>query len=343
MQKLTAKKDLASTVSVKKYILKNSAGDDHIMKSNEKNNSKASKTPVIIIYIIAYIFLMIAMIKIPDSKFKGVMAQIQVLLSAFVVLVMPKAGYRSALILNIINSGTVIMNILRLKSMGVPTYLSALPGTVIPVSTIFLITILFVFSNKVTENNKEISKNYEQLMETNRIIKEKDEKLSYLAYYDILTSLPNRHLFIEKIDETILNASNTPFTVILADLDNFKLINNTYGNTSGDILLADYAQKLKKFCGDSIFIGRIGGNEYGFIIQGNMTESNILNYIEKIQNIIAEPVQINNDMVSSTASFGIASYPNNAINSSDMLRCLNSAVSYAKSNGKNRPCFYEQR
>ena len=93
-------------------------------------------------------------------------------------------------------------------------------------------------------------------------IKEKDEKLSYLAYYDILTKLPNRHMFIEKINETILNASNSPFTVLLVDIDNFKQINDAYGNQSGDVMLVTYAEKLKLFCQDSIFLGRIGGDEF---------------------------------------------------------------------------------
>ncbi|MBR6634377.1 MAG: diguanylate cyclase, partial [Clostridia bacterium] len=109
-----------------------------------------------------------------------------------------------------------------------------------------------------------------------------------------------------------------------------------YGNSTGDTLLATYAEKLKAFCEDSVFLGRIGGNEYAFIIQGNLTEVNILNYIDKIKNIISEPVKIGNDVISTTASYGIASYPNNALSSSDMLKCVNSAVSYAKANGKER-------
>jgi diguanylate cyclase (GGDEF)-like protein len=120
------------------------------------------------------------------------------------------------------------------------------------------------------------------------------------------------------------------------------MINKTYGSSSGDVLLATYDEKFKGLCDDSVLLGRIGGNEYGFIVQGNNSEANILNFIEKIQNILSEPVQIGSDVISSTASFGIASYPNNAVSSSEILTCINSAVSYAKSNGKNRPCFYEQ-
>ncbi len=272
-----------------------------------------------------------------NAAISGALAQIQVLFSAFITLVVHKKGYILALALNTINFILAFAKVINLHAV------QAIPGCIIPLSTIILVTIIYVFSNKVVQKNKEISKNYAQILETNKMIKEQDEKLSYLAYYDVLTDLPNRQLFIDKLDETILNSSNMPFTVLLSDIDNFKQVNDAYGNNSGDILLNTYAEKLKSFCGDSIFLARVGGDEFGFIIQGSMTEANILNYVEKIQNIISEPVQINDTLIRSTMSLGIASYPNNAVTSSDILKCLDNAIFFAKSNGKNRPCFYGQQ
>ncbi len=271
-----------------------------------------------------------------NSLVTGTLSQVGMILSTFITLAVYKKGFLLALVCNCVS---IIMVLTVAISQNA---FQSLPGAASSVTAIILITIIHVFSVKVIEKNKEISRNYAQLIESNRVIKEKDEKLSYLAYYDILTRLPNRHMFIEKINETILNSSNTPFTVLLADIDNFKQINDAHGNQAGDVVLVTYAEKLKQFCEDNIFLGKIGGDEYAFIIQGNMTEANILNYVEKIQNIISEPIQINNATVSSTVSIGIASYPNHAVNSSDILKCLDSAVSFAKANGKNRPCFYEQ-
>ena len=272
-----------------------------------------------------------------NAAISGALAQIQVLFSAFITLVVHKKGYFLALALNTLNFILAFTKVIKLNAV------QAIPGCIIPLSTIILVTIIYVFSNKVVQKNNEISKNYAQILETNKMIKEQDEKLSYLAYYDILTDLPNRQLFIDKLDETILNSSNMPFTVLLSDIDNFKQVNDAYGNNSGDILLNTYAEKLKSFSGDSIFLARVGGDEFGFIIQGSMTEANILNYVEKIQNIISEPVQINDTLIRSTISLGIASYPNNAVTSSDILKCLDNAIFFAKSNGKNRPCFYGQQ
>ncbi len=322
------------------------------MKTNEKQKDSLLQLVALIIFILAYssiVYINTAIMETPtqgppnpdaiarNSIMTGSLAQLQVLLSTFVVLAVPFKGYVSAILLNTINGILIIYRVLVLNIA------QAIPGAIVVVSTIILITIIFIFSNRIVQKNNEISKNYSQLMETNKIIKEKDEKLSYLAYYDILTGLPNRQLFIERLDETILNMPNSPFTVLLADLDDFKHINDTYGNNSGDIMLCSYAEKLKSFCDDSLFLARLGGDEFGIIIQGNMTEANILNYVEKIQNIISEPVQINDTLLSSNISFGIASYPTNAVNSTDILKCVDSAIYFAKTNGKNRPCFYSQQ
>lgn len=322
------------------------------MKTNEKQKDSVLQVVALIIFILAYSSIVYINTNVQDSPTKGVptpdiiaqktaltgsLAQLQVLLSTFIVLTVPVKGYISSILLNFVNGCIIVYRIIALDMT------QAVPGAIVVVSTIILITIIHIFSNRIVQKNIEISKNYAQLIETNKIIKEKDEKLSYLAYYDILTGLPNRQLFIEKLDETILNMSNSPFTVLLADLDDFKQVNDTYGNNSGDIMLCTYAEKLKSFCDDSLFLARLGGDEFGIIIQGNMTESNILNYVEKIQNIISEPVQINDTLLSSNISFGIASYPTNAVNSTDILKCVDSAIYFAKSNGKNRPCFYSQQ
>lgn len=279
-----------------------------------------------------------AMLKVQNTSqvATGTLAQLVLVLSAFITLAVHKKGYIASLIMNLLSSFCGLMVLITTHSV------QPVPGFINTFSAIVLISIIYGFSNKIIAKNQEISRNYQQLIETNRLVKETDEKLSFLAYYDILTGLPNRQKYIEKLDETITNSSNNAFTTILADLDNFKQINDTYGLNVGDIVLNTYAEKLKAYCQSNVFLARIGGDEFGFIIEGNMTEANILNHIEKIQNILSEPIQINDIMLTSTSSFGIASYPNNAVSSSDLMKCLDSAIYYAKANGKNRPCFYEQ-
>jgi diguanylate cyclase (GGDEF)-like protein len=188
--------------------------------------------------------------------------------------------------------------------------------------------------------HEELTESYEQLMETNRVIKDKDEKLTYLAYYDVLTNLPNRQLFIDKLDEHIRD--NKICTVIYTDVDDFKKINDVHGHNAGDIMLSNFADRLRTFCGDVNFVGRIGGDEFAIILEGNYDERAIIEYVNKIRSLIAEPVSAGGAILHATMSYGIASFPQDGRSSEDLFKCTDVAVFNAKANGKDRPCFYSQ-
>lgn len=259
------------------------------------------------------------------SILQGVSAQLLLLFSAFVVVAFPRFGYYTAVGVNLISIIRISMGLIK---SGMST---AITGLLTSVSTIILVTIIFVFYNRLLKNNAELT-------ESNNMLREKDEKLTYLAYYDILTGLPNRQLFIERIDEAI--GTSAPFTVIAANIDNFKNINNELGNNAGDAVLCSYSKKLKKMCGNSVFLARINGDEFGFIIYGKESESSILNFIDTIKEVIAEPIKFNDIKLNITMSFGIALYPENASDSTEMLKCVSSALSVSKANGKNIHYFY---
>ena len=171
---------------------------------------------------------------------QGITTQLQLLLSSFIVVAVSKFGYYVAMAINIFSALRLMIDVITLQKGSVIT------GFISTVATIILITIIHIFYKRIMKNTTE-------LIRTNEELRQKDEKLTYLAYYDILTGLPNRQLFIERIDEAINLKSSVPFTVISANIDNFKLINNEYGNNAGDAVLCSYSKKLKRFCGNSIF------------------------------------------------------------------------------------------
>ena len=140
---------------------------------------------------------------------------------------------------------------------------SAVPGVVMQFLSIFTNAIIFYFLNKNKKMHAELNESYEQAIENNRIIQEKDEVLSYLAYYDRLTQMPNRHLFMENLEERANNAEE--YTIIYADIDNFRHINDTFGHGVGDELLVKFAQRIEGICGEEIFSARIGGDEYDLL------------------------------------------------------------------------------
>lgn len=228
------------------------------------------------------------------------------------------------------------------KVDGLTTAVQAqLPGILIPICTAITIAIIYIYLSRTQKMHEELSESYETLMETNRIIKEKDEKLTYLAYYDLLTGMPNRQLFIDKLEDNI--SKQAPCVVIYTDIDDFKKINDVYGHNVGDAMLIAYAERLKRFCGEINFVSRIGGDEFGIILNGNLNESAVLEYIEKIRGIIAEPVEVNGALFRITMSYGIAFYPQDGRSTVEIFRCTDVAVFNAKANGKDRPYFFSQQ
>lgn len=237
--------------------------------------------------------------------------------------------------------GTKIGELTEKHESALGTARGQLPGTLVALCTIIIITIIYVYLTRTKKMHKELTASYENLIETNRIIQEKDEKLTFLAYYDVLTGMPNRQLFIDKLEDNI--NKQTPCSVIYIDIDDFKKINDIYGHNVGDAMLMEYADRFKKFCGEVNFVGRIGGDEFGIILNGNLTESAIIEYIDKIRRLITEPVDVNGALFRVTMSYGIASYPQDGRTSVEIFRCTDIAVFNAKANGKDRPCFFSQQ
>ena len=215
---------------------------------------------------------------------------------------------------------------------------SAVPGVVMQFLSIFTNAIIFYFLNKNKKMHAELNESYEQAIENNRIIQEKDEVLSYLAYYDRLTQMPNRHLFMENLEERSNNAEE--YTIIYADIDNFRHINDTFGHGVGDELLVKFAQRIEGICGEEIFSARIGGDEYGFILPNGYTQNDVVQFVAKLQGVFGESIEVKGEHFSLTASFGAATFPGDARSSEDLFRCAETAMFAAKTNGKNQLCFY---
>ncbi len=319
-----------------------------------KNEKSSKHIVVLIIGIILFLALMMVQSRISAmnaqaaasgnaptgiiGSINGVIAQIQVLISSFLVIYCKKSGYIASTILNLINAAyTLVFAVIIAGSTA------AVPGIVVPIISVVTITIIYVYSLKISKTNSELMETNRTLTETNRVMREKDEKLTYLAYYDVLTGLANRQLFIDHMDEMIEEDKNTPFSVIFFDIDDFKKINDSYGHNTGDIMLTTYADRLKLFCGKSNFVGKLGGDEFAVIVKGNMSEASIVNYIERLRAAVCEPVQANGVVLQTTMSFGVAIYPNDGINSEDILKSTDIAVFNAKANGKDRTCFYSQQ
>lgn len=270
-----------------------------------------------------------------NNSINGVIGQLQVMLTVIMVLTNRKKGFIVATALNLINA--LYIGIITILIKGSK---NGIPGVFVALFAIVILAIIYFFTIRNDKMHEDLTKSYEQAIENNRIIKEKDEVLSYLAYYDRLTQMPNRHSFMENLEERV--ASGDDCTIIYIDLDNFKNINDTYGHSLGDELLVSYAKKLENLCGEDNFVGKIGGDEFGIILHSGMSQNDVINFVSSLQSIFGEPVNIRGDVFSITASYGAANFPTDSRSSDDLFRCAESAMFNAKANGKNQLCFYKK-
>ena len=303
-----------------------------------KEKNKASNMAALIVGIIVFLALFAFQGKMSQKgnmSLNGIIAQLQVLISTVLVITNKKRGFISAMVLNAFNGLFVLIIAVIMRGQK-----TALPGVFVAVCTIITMAILYIYLAKTVKMHNELNASYEQEIENNRIIKEKDEVLQYLAYYDRLTQMPNRHLFMEKLDENINNKSNC--TIIYADIDDFKKINDGYGHSTGDTMLTSYGERIEKICGDKNFAARIGGDEFGIILNGSLSENEITKIFETFKKAVGEPVSVNGGLFGSTMSFGIATFPNDGRSSEEVFRCAETAMFKAKENGKNMAWFYRK-
>ena len=193
-----------------------------------------------------------------------------------------------------------------------------------------------LLENKVFEKIKELEEE-----SFNRVSAE--NKIQYIGYHDELTALPNRRYFNEFIFKLIKdleeNGNNEEyFIVIFLDLDNFKLINDTYGHHNGDSLLCHYAHSIKTVIRKNDLVARIGGDEFLILITNINTNEKtgiVESLSNKILNIFNEPFIIEDKDNFLTASIGIASYPEDGKDAGTLIMNADIAMYEAKNAGKN--------
>jgi len=164
-----------------------------------------------------------------------------------------------------------------------------------------------------------------------------------MAYYDIVTNLPNRAFLIEKLEETIDYAKRKveKFAVLFLDLDKFKGINDNYGHHSGDLLLKLVSERIKKNIRKVDFLARQGGDEFVIILPEIIDNQNIDFVVRKLIKIFEQPYSIFGNNLKITTSIGIAVYPSDGKNYIDLLKYADLAMYHAKNTGKNRYVYYQ--
>ena len=174
------------------------------------------------------------------------------------------------------------------------------------------------------------------------------EKIYQLAYFDSLTSLPNRGLLIDRINQTLASSkrSNSYNMLAFIDLDHFKAINDIKGHSAGDHLLQVIARRLQDNVRAHDTAARLGGDEFVLVLSDigsnlQQAEAYSKKVIEKIARMINAPVQFDGYQHECSASIGICLYNDDSLDASELLRRADVSMYLSKKQGRNAYQFYD--
>ena len=173
-------------------------------------------------------------------------------------------------------------------------------------------------------------------------LRDQKDILHHQAHHDMLTGLPNRTLFNDRLHQSIEKAKrdNTNLALFFIDLDRFKQINDSLGHEVGDKVLKEVTQRLESKIRTEDTLARLGGDEFTIIMEGLTKVQDAVLLAEKILNIMAQAIQIDGHSLYVSCSIGISLYPQDDTSLSNLLKYADTAMYKAKDDGRNNYQFY---
>lgn len=187
-------------------------------------------------------------------------------------------------------------------------------------------------------NYNDLSAMHEELLTNEEELRTNYEHIEYLAYHDVLTKLPNKMSFTEKVNEILEASAETEqvHAIYFVDLDNFKTINDTLGHDYGDQLLEQTAEQLVNLIGPNDIVARAGGDEF-LLFRRNLDSVNDAGgFAKKVIDAFRNPFNLNGEIAYVSMSMGIALYPHNGFHISSLIKNADIAMYKSKDTGKNK-------
>jgi diguanylate cyclase (GGDEF)-like protein len=171
----------------------------------------------------------------------------------------------------------------------------------------------------------------------------RDERLHRQAHYDPLTTLPNRLLFLDRLNQELTSATAglSRGALLYIDLDNFKRVNDTVGHAAGDQLLTIVAQRLRSCVKEGDTVARLGGDEFTVILRNVADPDSARSVAERIIESLQLPVNIGGRDQFVAASIGITLFPDDAMTIEELMRNADTAMYRAKDLGRGRAMFFD--
>jgi|GEM_PF-4048975 len=167
-----------------------------------------------------------------------------------------------------------------------------------------------------------------------------EEKLYREAYFDPMTELPNRRFLLDDLEKSIAECrEGSKFAVIQCDLDNFKLINDTFGHAFGDKVIVEIGKRIKALESDRLIVTRSSGDEFIIRVR-DISDEEIASISDRMRDFMSGTISLDGNELHITGSAGIAIYPEDGGSVEVLMKNVDAAMCYAKSIGKNNLAFY---
>ncbi|WP_157669812.1 PAS domain S-box protein [Chitinibacter sp. GC72] len=171
-----------------------------------------------------------------------------------------------------------------------------------------------------------------------------EEQINHLAHYDLLTNLPNRVLYADRLSLSLAVARRNRSLVglLYVDLDEFKPVNDSFGHAVGDVLLKQAAQRMLACVRESDTVARIGGDEFVVILPAVQSLQDVQQVAEKLRLALVNPFLIDEHCLNISASVGGAIYPGHGEDEEHLMQHADHAMYMAKKAGRNRVYIFGQ-
>ena len=198
----------------------------------------------------------------------------------------------------------------------------------------------------------DISDHFERVFHLKHLIRElgadfeqartQGESMRKQAYYDHLTGVYNRAMFMIQLRHDMKQADRNQklVSVLFLDLDAFKSVNDTYGHAQGDLLLQQVAGRLKECVRSSDTVARFGGDEFAIILTNITAANNVREVAEKIRQALLDPYQLQGVSLTISASIGFSTYPDDSKDPQALIDLADRAMYRVKFSGKNSVACY---
>jgi len=170
-----------------------------------------------------------------------------------------------------------------------------------------------------------------------------ERKVQLLAYRDTLTNLPNRLLFADRLEQAVIRAerSRTSMALMLVDIDDFKLVNDSFGHDAGDKLIKAVGQLIARSLRRADTIARLGGDEFAVIIEGIDSPDDAISIADNLTTILEHNVRLDGQETYTSASIGISVLPDDGRDARTLLKNADTAMFRAKESGRHCFQFYK--